>query len=192
MMVMMNCICGIDEAGRGPLAGPVTAASVILPGDFPIDILADSKKLSPAKRARALGEIISQTIYGVGWVWPEEIDRINIHHAALLAMKRAYEQMSITSPRQPDLIQVDGKFPPLIDHPRIEAVIKGDATVAPIQAASILAKEARDRWMIRYGWIEPSWQFHRHKGYPTKLHRELCLQFGISDIHRKSFRIFSS
>lgn len=189
---MCKTICGIDEAGRGPLAGPVTAAAVILPDSFPTHLLADSKKLSAARRALALTEILSLASCGVGWCWPGEIDRINIHHASLLAMKRAFEALPGAVRHSIDLVQVDGKFPPPIDHPDIEAVIHGDSIHHPIMAASILAKEARDRWMIRYHWLEPLWQFDRHKGYPTKLHRELCLRHGLSEIHRRSFRIFSS
>lgn len=184
--------CGIDEAGRGPLAGPVTAAAVILPAAFPIELLDDSKKLSPAKRNIALKEILSSCSYGVGWVWPEEIDRINIHNASLLAMKRAFEAIDQKTRKLVKIVQVDGKFSPKLDHPRIEAIIRGDQTHPHIQAASILAKETRDRWMIRYSWIEPAWHFEQHKGYPTKLHRELCRRYGLSEIHRKSFRIFSS
>lgn len=189
---MDSSVCGIDEAGRGPLAGPVTAAAVILPEGFPLQLLDDSKRLSPAARKRALAEILSLCRCGVGWAWPEEIDRINIHHASLLAMKRAFLALPDGKGARIDRILVDGKFTPPIDHPDMEAVVHGDAIHPPIQAASILAKEARDLWMVRYGWIEPAWQFDRHKGYPTRLHRELCRLHGLSPIHRLSFRIFSS
>lgn len=198
----METVCGIDEAGRGPLAGPVTAGAVVLPDSFPLELLADSKKLSSRKRGIALLEIMEKAFFGVGWVWPEEIDRINIHQASLLAMNRAWFDLPREIRRKVRRVQVDGKFPPNLDPElelsetaktelAVEAVIKGDATLPHIQAASILAKEARDRWMIRYSWIEPAWQFHRHKGYPTELHRTLCAQAGLSEIHRRSFRIFS-
>ena len=117
-------------------------------------------------------------------MWPEEIDRINIHRASLLAMMRAYRGLSTV----PDIILVDGKFvPPL--RVSCKAVISGDSFVPEIQAASILAKTVRDRWMERYSWIEPGYGFERHKGYPTKEHREACSRLGLSAIHRKSFRI---
>jgi ribonuclease HII len=188
----MTKVCGIDEAGRGPLAGPVTAAAVVLPEGFPLELLADSKTLSHRRRAEALKEILSLCHCGVGWVWPEEIDRINIHNAALLAMNRAWEQLCSCTVSRVSLIQVDGKYPPRLAHRSVEAVIRGDTIHPHIQAASILAKEARDRWMIRYSALEPLWQFDRHKGYPTALHRQLCREHGLSPIHRRSFRIFSS
>lgn len=226
----METVCGIDEAGRGPLAGPVTAGAVVLPEDFPLELLADSKSLSAKKRNIALQEILELAFFGVGWAWPEEIDHINIHQASLLAMTRAWFDLSRDVRAQVSLVQVDGKFPPRLEvapqeaappkkasrgssvenlmgnaapgpdsvpagckiaQAPVEAVIKGDTIHPHIQAASILAKEARDRWMIRYSWIEPAWEFGRHKGYPTALHRKLCLQEGLSEIHRRSFRIFS-
>ena len=177
-------ICGIDEAGRGPLAGPVTAAAVILGEDVPREILDDSKKLSPEKRrmcARVLSG--SSSVYSIGWVWPEEIDRINIHNASLLAMERAVYGI----PVQPDKVVVDGKFTPNVGCVCV-AVIKGDSFIPEINAASILAKVARDLWMIKYSRIDPRYEFEKHKGYPTKRHRDLIEQFGISSIHRKSFR----
>lgn len=180
-------VCGLDEAGRGPLAGPVTAAAVILPEEFPRHLLRDSKKLSPAVREE-LARLIRREAasYALGWVWPGEIDRINIHRASLLAMKRAFEDLP-GQPPLPDKALADGKFPPDLPVPT-EAVIKGDDFVPEIQAASILAKTARDRWMIRYSWIEPLWRFDKHKGYPTREHRELCERHGLSPIHRRSFK----
>ena len=185
----MDIICGIDEAGRGPLAGPVTAAAVILPEDFPLEILNDSKKLSEKKRIKACRTIIDKSLhYSVGWGWPAEIDKMNIHNATLLAMKRAYEELKIG--RKPDICYVDGLYTPEIDC-RKEAVVKGDSKIHAIMAASILAKTARDFWMIRYSWIEKDYSFEKHKGYPTKLHRSLVEQLGHSPIHRKSFKCSS-
>lgn len=184
----MTTICGIDEAGRGPLAGPVTAAAVILPQEFPVEILDDSKKLSDARRRRAAGIIIERAAaYAVGWAWNEEIDEMNILRASLLAMKRAFELLPI----RPDRVLVDGLYTPEIDVP-VQAIVHGDSLVNEISAASILAKVARDRWMIRFSWIDDRYAFERHKGYPTAEHRMRCAQHGLSCIHRKSFRIFPS
>ncbi len=181
-------ICGIDEAGRGPLAGPVTAAAVILPGDFPCEILADSKALSPKSRAGAAEVIISRAVsWAVGWAWPEEIDRINIHHATLLAMERAVLGLGI----RPDLMLVDGLFTPEVGI-RGEAVVRGDATVPQIMAASIIAKTRRDAWMERYALLDPGYGFEKHKGYPTKEHRKRIRELGPCSIHRRSFRLISS
>ncbi|RPJ09624.1 MAG: ribonuclease HII [Spirochaetaceae bacterium] len=182
---MPEIVCGIDEAGRGPLAGPVTAAAVILPPDFPKEILDDSKKLSPKQREKAEVIILSKAVaVGVGWAWPMEIDRINIHNATLLAMKRALLCLGAT----PDMVYVDGKFVPCTCFP-CEAVIKGDTFIPEIQAASIIAKTARDRFMTRYARIEPQYSFEKHKGYPSKLHRELVMKYGPSGIHRMTFRM---
>jgi len=181
----MKLVCGIDEAGRGPLAGPVTAGAVILPKDFPFYILDDSKNLSQKKRDAAFTIILEKSVsFGLGWVWPSEIDSINIHRASLLAMERAYSGLKVKA----NYILVDGKFIPKIEG-KVSAVIKGDIKIREIQAASILAKTARDRWMIRYSWIDPRYGFEKHKGYPTKYHRQKCREFGISYIHRKSFKI---
>ena len=181
----MKFVCGIDEAGRGPIAGPVTAGAVILPSLFPYGILDDSKALSEKKREYAAEIIMSEAIsYGIGWVWPSEIDKINIHNASLLAMIRAYSLLTIKA----NIVMVDGKFIPTIDTEAI-AVIKGDLKIREIQAASILAKTARDRWMIRYSWIDDRYGFEKHKGYPTTYHRQKCREHGISYIHRKSYKI---
>ncbi len=181
----MKLVCGIDEAGRGPIAGPVTAAAVILPTLFPYNILDDSKALSSVKRESIFGIILEEAItYGVGWVWPSEIDTINIHHASLLAMKRAFYMLQA----EPDFVMVDGKFIPDLTV-RTTAVVKGDIKIREIQAASIIAKTARDRWMVRYSWFDPRYGFERHKGYPTIEHRKRCRKYGLSYIHRKSFRI---
>ncbi len=180
--------CGIDEAGRGPLAGPVTAAAVVLEDSLDWSFLADSKRLKPSTRSDYAFHIMEHTAdWGIGWVWPEEIDRINIHNASLLAMERAF-----TALQQPcSRAVVDGRFTPSLPV-AAEAVVHGDALVPAISAASILAKVLRDRWMERYSWIEPSWGFDSHKGYPTRQHREMCRQFGLSPIHRRSFTIFAS
>ncbi len=176
-------VCGVDEAGRGPLAGPVTAAAVILNAEFPRDQLNDSKKLSESQRLRLRGEIQAGSVWAIGWATPEEIDHRNIHHATLLAMRRAIDQLSV----RPDLIQVDGRFVPP-DLREAVAVIHGDALVPEIMAASILAKTERDAWMCRYAAVEPLYLFEKHKGYPTAEHRALIDQYGPSGIHRYSFR----
>jgi ribonuclease HII len=182
---MSTLICGIDEAGRGPLAGPVTASAVVLGTDFPTDELADSKTIPQPKREILTKLILSAAFdYAVGWVWPEEIDRYNIHNASLLAMKRAFEGLHCL----PEEVLVDGLYVPEIPVPG-RAVVDGDALHHEIMAASILAKTARDRWMIRYSWLEPRYGFERHKGYGTAEHRELCRIHGLCPIHRKSFRI---
>jgi len=183
-------VCGIDEAGRGPIAGPVCAAAVILGPGFDRTPLKDSKVLSPAARNRIAAVLLRDAAVGVGWSWPEEIDRLNIHHASLLAMQRAYEALALSTPlKTAGKALVDGKFTPPLPIPA-EAIVKGDAKIPEISAASIVAKVARDRWMIRYSWIEPDWAFETHKGYPTAAHRDLCRRYGLSPIHRRSFKIF--
>ena len=182
---MAMIVCGIDEAGRGPIAGPVTAAAVILPPDFPRDILDDSKKISPAKRDTICLRIVEEAEdYGTGWVWPHEIDLLNIHYASLKAMELAFSSLK----RVPDKVYIDGKFVPYISAPG-EAVVHGDALIPEIMAASIVAKTVRDRWMIRYSWIDDRFGFEQHKGYPTRMHRERCLLHGLSVQHRRSFKI---
>lgn len=188
-------ICGIDEAGRGPLAGPVTAAAVVLPADFPVEILKDSKKLTAETRNRICALLLEKSLYGIGWVWSEEIDRINIHHASLLAMKIAFEELlrrRASSPEKsdlfpmPDQVLVDGLFTPKVEIP-VRAIVKGDDKIDEIKAASIIAKTVRDKWMIRYSWIETEYFFEKHKGYPTKLHKKILAEVGPCPIHRKSF-----
>jgi ribonuclease HII len=180
--------CGIDEAGRGPLAGPVTASAVVLSAGRDWSFLADSKKLKPHRRTEFAFSIMEHAAgWGIGWVWPEEIDRLNIHYASLLAMERAFAELPVMCSRA----VVDGRFLPNLPVPA-EAVVRGDALVPAVSAASILAKVLRDRWMERYAWVEPTWGFDRHKGYPTREHRELCRRHGPSPIHRRSFRISSS
>ncbi|MDF1827630.1 MAG: ribonuclease HII [Legionellaceae bacterium] len=172
---------GVDEVGRGPLAGAVVAAAVIF--DDPLEGMADSKVLT-AKRRVVLAERIKldALCYAFGRVEAEEIDRINIHQASLLAMKRAIQNLSI----RPDRVLVDGKHCPAIDIP-CEAIIKGDALVDVIGAASILAKVARDGEMLLLDKQYPEYGFAKHKGYPTAFHREALKCFGPCAIHRKSF-----
>ncbi|MDR2921726.1 MAG: ribonuclease HII [Treponema sp.] len=183
-------ICGIDEAGRGPLAGPVCAAAVILGDNFDRDILDDSKKLSPAKREQARRIIHSGAFaWGVGWASHTEIDRINILRASLLAMKRAFEQMLKNASMPPENISavVDGLYTPDIPVP-CTALVKADAQVPEVMAASILAKTARDRLMEYMALVYPQYGYEKHKGYPTKAHRELVMKYGPSPIQRMSFR----
>ena len=177
-------ICGIDEAGRGPLAGPVTAAAVILPADFPVTILRDSKKLTPKRREYLCCLILQKAkTWATGWAWPEEIDRLNIHYASLLAMQRAFRSLNL----KPDLVLVDGRFAPAIAS-ACRAIIKGDTQVPEIMAASIIAKVQRDLWMERYSRIEPAYHFEEHKGYPTARHKKLIRTLGDSAIQRQSFK----
>ena len=176
-------ICGIDEAGRGPLAGPVFAAAVILPPGQMIEGLNDSKKLSEKKR-EALFDVIKKTaiVYAVGFATEQEIDKINILQATFLAMKRACDGLSV----RPDLALGDGNRMPRLGMDT-QTIIKGDALSASIAAASILAKVSRDRLMTEIDRIYPEYQFAKHKGYGTALHRELLKQYGPSPVHRKTF-----
>jgi ribonuclease HII len=190
-------ICGIDEAGRGPLAGPVCAAAVILPEDFPLEILDDSKKLNGKQREYARQVICERGVYGIGWASAVEIDEINILKASLLAMKRAFESMQCAGNRMPDTeplfrrqnieAVVDGLYVPDIAIP-CRALVKADSKVPQVMAASILAKTARDRMMLRYSWLYPGYHYEKHKGYPTREHREILLKLGPSPIQRMSFQ----
>ena len=178
-------LCGIDEAGRGPIAGPVTAGAVILPPDFPRHLLDDSKKLQPDVREE-LATLIRRraTAWATASASALEIDRYNIHRATLLAMLRALRGLAI----KPDEIQVDGRFTLPVEQP-CSAIIGGDALVPEIQAASILAKTDRDRFMRRYDRIESAYAFAQHKGYATPSHRFLVKLHGRCAIHRQSFQI---
>ena len=182
--MFVNLICGVDEAGRGPLAGPVYAAAVILGPDFDTEGLRDSKKLSETKRYSLAAHIKKNALaWSVGICSASEIDEINIHQATLLAMKRAIEGLSgYTSIK----VMVDGLFCPKINFP-CEAIVKGDDKVAEISAASIIAKTERDLKMIEIDKIYPGYQFKKHKGYPTKLHIEMIKSEGLCEYHRKSF-----
>lgn len=176
-------ICGIDEAGRGPLAGDVYAAAVVFDNDTIIEGINDSKKLSEKKREKLFDEIISKAkAYCIATASVAEIEELNILNAAMLAMKRAYEGLGM----QCDLALIDGNKTPNVDT-KAFAVVKGDATSQSIAAASILAKVARDRYMKEIDEKYPEYQFSKHKGYGTKLHYEMLKKHGISDVHRPSF-----
>ncbi|MBE6912617.1 MAG: ribonuclease HII [Ruminococcaceae bacterium] len=178
-----KCICGVDEAGRGPLAGPVYAAAVILPEGIEIEGLNDSKKLSEKKREKLFDEIREKAVaYGIASSSEKEIDEINILNASLLAMKRAVMKLS----ESPDMILVDGNKTFDFEIPQ-KAVVKGDSLSANIAAASILAKVSRDRFMEELAKKYPEYQFEKHKGYPTKLHYEMVEAHGLSDVHRRTF-----
>lgn len=181
--------CGIDEAGRGPLAGPVTAAAVVLPADFSLIGLNDSKKLSPARRAALRSALVDGgALFGLGHADHAEIDRLNIHHATLLAMWRAWISLCTAHPEvEGAAVLVDGRFCPKIEAP-CRAVVDGDATEPAIMAASILAKTERDRIMLAYHARWPGYGFDRNKGYPTSEHRRAIRAYGASPIHRRSFR----
>ncbi|MBE6915378.1 MAG: ribonuclease HII [Ruminococcaceae bacterium] len=180
-----TAICGVDEAGRGPLAGPVFAAAVILPHGCEIERLNDSKKLSAKVRDRLFDEICEIALsYSIASASVEEIDSLNILHASMLAMKRAIESLQI----KPDLALIDGNRSPECETETL-AIVKGDARSASIAAASILAKVSRDRVMDELAQKYPEYAFEKHKGYPTKLHYEKIAEHGILPIHRKSFRL---
>lgn len=179
----VSLICGVDEAGRGPLAGDVYAAAVVFPDGVVIDGINDSKKLSERKREELFSKIISKALaYSIATASVSEIEEINILNAAMLAMKRAVESLSVT----PELVLVDGNKTPDIK-PKALAVVKGDAKSQSIAAASILAKVARDRYMREIDKKYPQYQFSKHKGYGTKLHYEMIDKYGVADIHRMSF-----
>ena len=176
-------ICGADEAGRGPLAGPVFAAAVILPRNAEIEGLNDSKKLSEKKRELLYDTIVEKAVaYQICMVDEKEIDRINILAASMLAMKKAVEGLCVC----PDVAYIDGNRVPNLKIPAIP-VVKGDAVSASIAAASILAKVSRDRFMLELDRQYPQYGFARHKGYPTKEHYERIGRYGISPVHRISF-----
>ena len=178
-------IAGVDEAGRGPLAGSVVAAAVILDDNQAIDGLTDSKRLSAQQRCDLEGKIKQRAIaWAVAEASHSEIDQINILQASLLAMKRAVLQLA----HQPQLVLVDGNRLPDLENYQMQAIVKGDLTEPCISAASILAKEYRDRQMLELDAIYPQYEFARHKGYPTALHRELLKQHGACPVHRLSFK----
>ncbi len=178
-----NVICGVDEAGRGPLAGPVFAAAVILPEGHIIEGVNDSKKLSEKKRDLLFDKIIDECVcYSIGTASEREIDEINILQATFLAMKRAVDGLEI----KPDLALVDGnQIPPV--NADVLTIVKGDGKSASIAAASIIAKVSRDRYMIELAKQYPQYEFERHKGYGTKLHYEKIAEHGICEAHRKTF-----
>lgn len=176
-------LCGIDEAGRGPLAGPVCAAAVVLDPKNRIDGLDDSKKLSEKKRELLFDEITAKALaYGIAFASHEEIDEINILQATFLAMNRAFEKLKIA----PQFAIVDGNRDPHLPCETL-CLVKGDANCASVAAASILAKVTRDRYMLQMAEKYPAYGFEKHKGYPTKEHRAAILQYGPCEIHRRSF-----
>ncbi len=184
-------VCGIDEVGRGPLAGPVAAAAVVLPDGFPLEGLGDSKALSAKRRVAAYASIVDGALgWSIAWAYPCEIDELNILGASLLAMSRAYRGLAAClrsrGARLPEQVYIDGNRLPLLGR-LCTAVVKGDSLVPAIMAASILAKVARDRAMERYDWLYPEYGYARHKGYPTLAHRKACIELGPSPIQRGSF-----
>jgi len=177
-------ICGVDEAGRGPLAGPVSAAAVILDASRPIEGLSDSKKLSERQRGRLAPVIRERAVaWAVAWADVEEIDRLNILQATLLAMRRAVLALKIL----PQQVLVDGLYCPETGIPS-QAIVKGDSKIAAISAASILAKTSRDELMLRLHEQYPLYGFADHKGYPTAEHLAALREHGVSVVHRKSFK----
>lgn len=176
--------CGVDEAGRGPLCGPVSVAACILNPDDPIEGLNDSKKLSEKKREALYEQIVSRALaWKVILVGPEIIDRDNILQATMGGMRQAVEELDIT----PNYVVVDGNRCPTGLSMPCEAMVKGDARSASISAASILAKVTRDRYMCELDKQFPQYKLAQHKGYPTKLHYELIAQYGIQPFYRRSF-----
>ena len=177
-------ICGVDEAGRGPLAGPVSAAAVILDPDYPIAGLADSKKLSERQRDQLAIIIRERALaWAVAYADVGEIDQLNILQATLLAMRRAV----LSLPIRPQQVLVDGLHCPSTGIPS-QAIVKGDSKIAAISAASILAKTARDALMLELHELYPQYGFADHKGYPTPAHLAALREHGVSEVHRKSFR----
>lgn len=177
-------VAGIDEAGRGPLAGPVVSAAVILPPTFSISSVMDSKKLSPAKRFRMYHQIYDHAVsIGIGIVDPVEIDRINILNASLLSMAISAENLC----PQPDFLLIDGPYR-ISTHISQRPIKKGDTLSVSIGAASIIAKVTRDHLMVRYHQDYPMFDFSKHKGYPTRAHKAAIKKFGYTPIHRKSFK----
>lgn len=179
----VQTICGVDEAGAGPLAGRVYAAAVILPRGWDAPYLNDSKKVTEKRRAVLYDRILQETVcYAIAWADEKEIDEINILNARMLAMERAISALE----QKPDLALIDGNRSTGITWPN-ETVVGGDGKSASIAAASILAKVARDRYMLEQAELYPQYAFEKHKGYPTKLHYERLREFGPCPIHRKTF-----
>ena len=179
----IKLLCGCDEAGRGPLAGPVFAAAVILDPEKRIEGLNDSKKLTEKKRELLFGEITKKALYyAISMISPQEIDEINILAASMKAMAQAVEALGVA----PELVIADGNRTPSVPVP-VRAIVKGDGCSASIAAASVLAKVSRDRYMLHLHEKYPQYRFDRHKGYPTKLHYEMIAEYGVSDVHRKTF-----
>jgi ribonuclease HII len=180
--------CGLDEAGRGPLAGPVTAGACVLPPDFPRELLADSKTLTAVQREKAFTLLQETAWWGLGWCDAAEIDEINILQASLRAMSRAFDDLVKRFPEVPVTSAVaDGLHVPALPVPCI-ALVKGDALEPCISAASILAKVARDRFMEEADREDPRYGFAVHKGYPTLSHRRALVLHGPGPLHRETFR----
>ena len=178
-----QAVCGVDEAGAGPLAGPVYAAAVILPRGLTLPYLNDSKKVTPRRREILFDQIREQAIaYAIAWADGKEIDAINILNARMLAMDRAIKMLNPAA----DFALIDGNRNQGIELQN-EMVVHGDARSASIAAASILAKVSRDRFMVELAEQYPQYAFEKHKGYPTKLHYQLLRQYGLSPVHRKTF-----
>ncbi len=178
-----QAVCGADEAGAGPLAGPVYAAAVILPRGLTLPYLNDSKKVTPRRREILFDQIREQAIaYAIAWADEKEIDAINILNARMLAMDRAIKMLNPAA----DFALIDGNRNQGIELQN-EMVVHGDARSASIAAASILAKVSRDRFMVELAEQYPQYAFEKHKGYPTKLHYQLLRQYGPSPVHRKTF-----
>ncbi len=179
----VETLCGVDEAGRGPLAGPVCAAAVILPRGIEIPGLDDSKKLSEKKREALYDVICREAVsYSISFATVEEIESLNILGATFLAMNRAISGLSLT----PELALIDGNRNSGIEMPS-RCIVKGDSKCADIAAASILAKVTRDRYMLELDKQYPQYRFSKHKGYGTKLHYQMLREYGASEVHRKSF-----
>ena len=178
-----HAVCGVDEAGRGPLAGPVFAAAVILPPGRIIEGINDSKKLSEKKREALYDVICREAVaYGIAMADHQEIDQMNILRATFVAMARAVAQLSVS----PDLALVDGNRDPGFAF-ATKTVVKGDSSSASIAAASILAKVSRDRYMLQLDALYPQYQFAKHKGYPTPAHYQALREYGPSPVHRLTF-----
>ena len=177
-------LCGVDEAGRGPLAGPVCCAAVILKEGYYSDVLNDSKKMSEKNRELAFQDIINNSVaYSVRLVFPDVIDQINILKATMLCMKDAVNTLST----KPNLVLIDGNSSPDIQDISTKLIVKGDGISASIAAASVIAKVTRDHYMLNLHKKYPMYQFDKHKGYPTKLHYEMIEKYGVQEFHRKSF-----
>ena len=179
--------CGLDEAGRGCLAGPVTAAAVILKPNFKHELIDDSKKLTKIKREELSKIIIENSIdYSIGFVYPRKIDEINILNASILAMHKCIKNLNV----KPEFLIIDGNRFKKYKDILYETVIKGDGKYLSIASASILAKYSRDIYMEKISKKFPDYFWHKNKGYPTKEHKEAIIRFGITKHHRKSFKLF--
>lgn len=185
----LHQVAGIDEAGRGPLAGPVAAACVVLPDDFPVEVLNDSKKLTHHERQKAETIIKKKAVWAVAWATHEEIDKLNILQATMLAMTRAFQKVTKQKPAITTILIDGNRVPDTLKPYGAQAIVKGDAKIPAIMAASILAKEARDRFMTCAAKKWPQYGFEIHKGYPTALHQKRLAEYGPCPIHRKSFHL---